>query len=250
MSCSTAMLQRVRGLFKDTNAEDVTLIAVSKFQPISCIVEAFEVCNLHDFGENYVQDLSEKSKALPSNVAAHIRWHFIGELQSNKIKHLLKVKNLWSIHSVASLKTARILNASWGELRGTLMPQRTHDKMKIFIQVSTSSKKGRPGLTSYPALVELAKFVTQDCEFLELLGLMCVAAHPDDPANRQTPREQFDLVRIWARKLEEALNIHPGSLKLSMGMTADYKEAILAGSNFIRIGSAIFGSRSINNPNV
>ena len=210
------------------------------------------------FGENYVQELLEKSKILPGTV----RWHFIGGLQSNKALQLARdVHGLWAVESVDTIKKATLLNE--GKSQGRAKSNNDHQRLRVFIQVNTSGEESKSGvvprlpepmpeylavhdreaLKEYP-LLALAAHIQGSCPTLHLQGLMTIGALARSQATTpETENEDFIALREARDRLETLLSLEQGSLELSMGMSNDYKAAIRQGSNEVRVGSTIFGER-------
>jgi uncharacterized pyridoxal phosphate-containing UPF0001 family protein len=138
-------------------------VAVSKTKPIAAVEDVYGAGHRH-FGENYVQELVEKAPRLPSD----IRWHFIGQLQSNKAKVLVSsVPNLWAVESVDSIKLAGLLNKA-AEAAGRSEP------LRVFVQVNTSAEAQKGGVAPGEETVALARYVVQSCPSLRLVGLMTI----------------------------------------------------------------------------
>ena len=197
----------------------VTLVAVSKLKPASDIEALYKLGQL-DFGENYVQELVEKQAVLPSN----INWHFIGHLQSNKVKYIAPFVHL--IHGVDSLKLLQEIN------KQALKNNRVID---CLLQVHIAKEETKFGMDA-PELsdaLEAAKHLPN----VNIKGLMGMASFSDDQ----------DVVASEFNYLHELFTTHHFNLQptavLSMGMSADYALAIRSGSNMIRIGSLLFGAR-------
>lgn len=174
------------------------------------------------FGENYVQEILEKASQLPSD----IRWHFIGHLQSNKARDIVKrVPNLWMVESLDSEKCANNLNKACMEFR-------PDNRLKVLVQVNTSLEDAKSGLEE-DEVGSLVEHITMNCAGLEFVGLMTIGKLGDP-----NPRPYF-------QKLRELRNSLPGiaTAELSMGMSSDFVEAIEMGSTNVRVGSTIFGSR-------
>ena len=182
-------------------------------------MEAYEA-GQRDFGENYVDELIEKAPHMPKDV----RWHFIGHLQSNKVAKLLSLP-IWSIHSVDSEKLAKKLDAACVGRQNPL---------RIFLQASTSDEETKSGLDP-EELIALAQTVKDSCPRLLLQGLMTIGKEGDI--------EAFKALANLRDQVEAKLGLAKGSLELSMGMSADFEQAIAHGSNCVRVGSSIFGSR-------
>ena len=200
--------------------DDITLVAVSKNNNISSISEAYSA-GILNFGENKAQELRDKSKLVKENVI----WHFIGHLQTNKVKYIIDTAEY--IHSVDSVKLTEEINK-----RATGI-----DKIqKILIEINTSGENSKYGIKN---LDEVNK-ITDHCSELsniELVGLMTMAPFTE---NENIIRESF----IRLREYKEELNKQGLQLtELSMGMTNDYQIAIEEGATMLRIGTAIFGKR-------
>lgn len=224
----------------------VTLIAVSKTRPPDAIAAAFDAGQV-DFGENYVQELVGKAGACPPGV----RWHYIGALQSNKAKVLVgQVPGLACVQSVDRVKTARALNtavvnrnekaAAGGSGNGDNSAP-CDDTLDVMVQVNTSGEDSKSGCAPDEA-VAVARYVTDECAFLRLVGLMTIGA-PDTQSERPPA---FDVLLRVRGQVEEALGLggDGGShLGLSMGMSGDFEAAVRCGATTVRVGSAIFGAR-------
>ena len=197
----------------------VTLVAVTKLKPASDIEALYKLGQL-DFGENYVQELVEKKAVLPSN----INWHFIGHLQSNKVKYIAPFVHL--IHGVDSLKLLQEIN------KQALKNNRVID---CLLQVHIAKEETKFGMDA-PELsdaLEAAKHLPN----VNIRGLMGMASFSDDQ----------DVVASEFNYLHELFTTHHFNLQptavLSMGMSADYALAIKSGSTMVRIGSLLFGAR-------
>ncbi|XP_057376275.1 pyridoxal phosphate homeostasis protein-like [Daphnia carinata] len=210
------------------------LVAVSKTKPVIDVIEAYHAGQRH-FGENYIQELAEKSadpKILEK--CPEICWHFIGHLQRNKVNKLISVQNLYMIETVDSLKLANALNTSWTKLEKT-------EKLKIMVQVNTSGEENKSGVPPREAS-NLTKQIMDDCQGLEVCGLMTIGAYDYDVTLGPNP-DFLKLVKCH-KEICHTLDIQPESLELSMGMSSDYEHAIELGSTNVRIGSTIFGPRA------
>jgi len=205
--------------------ESVTLIAVSKTQPVSAILEAYS-CGVRDFGENKVQELSAKIPQLPKD----IHWHLIGHLQTNKVKYI--IDRVYLIHSVDSLKLAKVIDEQAAKCSRTV---------NILIQVNISHEESKFGIdrNNLEALLrEIAQLV-----HVRVCGLMTVAPYCEDSEQvRPVFRDLKNLsIDIDALKID---NIHMDIL--SMGMSGDFSVAVQEGSTMVRIGTSIFGERNYN----
>ncbi|MCO4754045.1 MAG: YggS family pyridoxal phosphate-dependent enzyme [Bacteriovoracaceae bacterium] len=203
------------------------LLTVSKTWPASDAMIAYNA-GQRDFGENKVQDLLEKSLEL-EELCPDIKWHFIGKLQSNKINQLLKTPNLISIHSIDSIK-----------LLNKLLSKKVDKKVGLFLQYNTSNEEQKSGFTDYDELVKACE-LTQQSECFYLQGLMTMGSISGEDFH-QAAKECFSKLNGLKQSLEKELKI--GTLELSMGMSQDFEIALEEGTDWVRVGSAIFGSRS------
>lgn len=216
-----ANLTRVRGHLANISSSPARLVAVSKLKPVADIRSAYEAGQRH-FGENYVSEVVEKCTQLPGD----IRWHMIGHLQSNKVNRLISAcPNLYMIETIDSMKLADKVNMA-------MKNNRPSDRLNVLVEVKTSAEDTKAGLAAeeVPSLVE---HIMDKCPHLCFSGLMTIA----DPSN---PGECFKKLYDLKQSLEtKGVTVEI----LSMGMSGDYEEAIRSGSNQVRIGSSIFGSR-------
>ena len=203
---------------------DITLIAVSKRKPVSMISEAL-AAGQKDFGENYLQEAQEKITALPS---AAIRWHFIGKLQSNKARHV--VRDFQLIHTVDRPKLARIINKEAKKL---------DKQQEILVQVNVGRELQKGGVLP-EGLEELLR-VLQGMSNITVRGLMTMPPATTEP---QQARPSFASLRQLGEKYQQQGLITPAKpLILSMGMSNDFEAAISEGATMVRVGTAIFGRR-------
>lgn len=221
-------------------ARNVRLVAVSKLKPIQDILALHNppASQLH-FGENYLQELLDKSKLCPPT----IRWHFIGGLQSNKCVTLARdVRGLWAVESVDSEKKANLLNKGYGERQRSQEDAGTsEEKLRIFVQVNTSGEENKSGVEPSDA-VSLCRFVIEKCPNLKLQGLMTIGAIARSKATTpENENEDFICLRDTRDNVVKELGLD--SLELSMGMSEDFEGAIALGSDQVRVGSTIFGTR-------
>lgn len=204
------------------NPEQVRLVAVSKTRPADDILACLEA-GQQIFGENYVQELAAKA----AEIGRRLEWHFIGHLQSNKVKNIAGLVTL--IHSVDRLSLAEEISRQWGKLGKTC---------NILLQVNISGEKSKSGTTEEGA-IKLARDVSE-LPNITVKGLMTMPPFFDDP---EGARPYFaELRRLSLRIASEKIpNIE--MLELSMGMSGDFKVAIQEGATLVRVGTAIFGSR-------
>ncbi|KAF2133383.1 hypothetical protein P153DRAFT_332094 [Dothidotthia symphoricarpi CBS 119687] len=223
--------------------KQVRLIAVSKLKPATDILSLHQTPSpLHThFGENYVQELLEKSKLLPRS----IRWHMIGGLQSNKCKQLAEqIPNLWCVSSVDSEKKANELEKGRKALHEKEDSEvKDNDKLKIMVQVNTSGEESKSGVEPADTL-KLCRHVVEKCPHLELVGLMTIGAIARSRATTpENENEDFVALRETRDRVAKELGWEADRLELSMGMSADFEGAIKMGSDEVRVGSEIFGER-------
>ncbi len=201
------------------NPNEIKLIAVSKMMPVEDIKIAYEI-GMRDFGENYAQELRDKSKEI---TFPDLRWHFIGRLQTNKIKYIVPVTYL--IHSVYRLEEIEEIDKQ---------AKKIGKVQNVLIEVNVSGEETKGGLSEN----EVYDFVKKCVEFknVKVVGLMTMAPfiepHLTEP--------YFEKIRILRGSLIQEF---PDIQELSMGMTNDFEYAIKQGSTMLRIGTAIFGER-------
>lgn len=209
------------------------LIAVSKTKPVEIIEKAYSIGQRH-FGENYVQELINKSKYFKEKGGFEdIRWHFIGHLQKNKVNNLCSVSNLEMVETVESSKIADALNRSWCHVAS--------NRLKIMIQINTSLEESKKGCCSMDHCCELVEHIQTNCPNLQLVGLMTVGAPGHQYEKGSNP--DFEHLCSCRKKVCDTFGWKVEDIELSMGMSADFVEAILAGSTNVRVGSTIFGKR-------
>ncbi|MBI5373673.1 MAG: YggS family pyridoxal phosphate-dependent enzyme [Sphingobacteriales bacterium] len=213
----------------ELEAKAVTLVAVSKTKPAADILELYEL-GQRDFGENYVQELVEKAEQLPKD----IRWHFIGHLQSNKVKFIAPFVHL--VHGVDSWKLLLEINKQGGK----------HERViDCLLQVYIAREETKFGLDEE----ELSRLLKQVPEYsqqnplnhVRIRGLMGMASFSTD---MQLVREEFrNLKRMFDKQAGASAPVAQFDT-LSMGMSSDYRVAVEEGSTLVRIGSLLFGERT------
>lgn len=206
--------------------EDIQCIAVSKTFTPDNILDAYRA-GIKDFGENYVQELTEKRKILQEK---DLRWHFIGHLQSNKVKYIAEWITM--IHSVDSVGLAAEIDKR-GRNAGRIID--------VLVEVNTSREATKFGVEPEKA-IELLRSVSE-YSHIRLKGLMTIGPFSDD---HEASRRSFRQLRSLFQEANNAGFLKEPMTTLSMGMTHDFEIAIEEGSTLLRIGTAIFGSRSSN----
>ncbi|KAG5504489.1 hypothetical protein JKF63_04941 [Porcisia hertigi] len=212
---------------RESGGRRVTLVAVSKTKSPVCLLNLYNL-GQRVFGENYVQELSEKAKQLPEDIV----WHFIGHLQSNKVKELLEdVPNLRVIQTIDSERLATKVNEGCKRYRNGR-------PLEVYVQVNTSGEESKSGTGPGEEVVALAKYIVDACPLLQLKGLMTIGM----PDYTSRP-ENFECLMKCREDVARAVQLSPEDLELSMGMSGDYVNAIHMGSTTVRVGSSIFGPR-------
>lgn len=213
--------------------KNVTLVAVSKTKSVAEILELYNL-GQKDFGENYVQELAEKYHQLPKD----IHWHFIGHLQSNKVKLIAPFVHL--IHSVDSEKLLKEINKE---------AKKNERIIDCLLQVHIAKEETKFGLDENELeqiiqALNLANNTSEEKSIknISIKGLMGMASFTDD---EKIVRHEFHSMKSLFDKFSAALSFQPSAFSiLSMGMSADYKMAVEEGSNMVRIGSLLFGERN------
>lgn len=226
MSSDMASIAENIELLRKQLPPQVLLIAVSKTKPASDIQEAYNA-GQRVFGENYVQELTEKQPLLPSD----IEWHFIGHLQSNKVKYIAPFVHC--IHGVDSFKLLKEIS------KQAVKNNRT---IQCLLQVHIAQEESKFGFSPTELVEQGSLFHAIDYPGIEICGLMGMASFTHDE----------HLIRREFRTLKSTFDaLHSGPFRslshfrqISMGMSSDWKIAIEEGSTMIRVGSAIFGSRN------
>ena len=202
------------------SAQSVRVIAVSKLQSTKIIQEAYDSV-VRDFGENYAQELHQKVGSCPADIV----WHFIGPIQTNKLKLIAEAAD-W-VHSIDRMKVASKLNQAC---------EHFNKKMSVLIQVNIDNEPTKSGVKTEDVLT-FAKEINSHCSNLELRGLMFM---PDINASNKDKLKTYTNIQSLQSSLKEIL---PNCTELSLGTSGDYEEAIVAGSSMVRIGETLLGPR-------
>ena len=196
----------------------VTLVAVSKTKPNDMVLEAYDA-GQRDFGENYVQELVDKEEALPKD----IHWHFIGHLQSNKVKYITPF--VYLIHGVDSFSLLKEINKQ---------AQKNNRIIDCLLQIHIAQEETKFGLYFEEASDILKSVEFNELKNISIKGFMAMASNTENEAKI---REEFKSLKVFS-------NEYPNLKTLSFGMSGDYQLAIEEGSTMIRVGSSIFGERN------
>ncbi len=203
------------------NPSEIRLIAVSKTQTIEAIAEALKA-GIKELGENKAQELRSKSELITGD----FRWHFIGHLQTNKVKYIINAAEY--IHALDSIKLAEEINRK---------AEQINKKQNVFLEIKTSAEETKFGLENEDEIFRISEFC-MNSQNLNLVGLMTMATFTED----------WKIIRncfIKLRELKDKINKRGyGLTELSMGMTNDYDLAIEEGATMLRIGTAIFGEKN------
>lgn len=221
-----AIVENIQFIEKEIEGKGVTLVAVSKTKPVEMLMEAYNA-GFKRFGENYVQELVDKYEQMPKD----IEWHFIGHLQSNKVKYIAPFVSL--IHSVDSFKLLQEINKQAAK----------HNRViDCLLQIYIAEEDTKSGMTEEECLEILQAETLEKLPNVRIVGLMGMTTLTEDEAQI---RKEFKKLKDFyesliinpQRRPNSSLNI------LSMGMSGDYSIAIEEGSSMIRVGSKIFGGR-------
>jgi pyridoxal phosphate enzyme (YggS family) len=214
-------------ILKELKSFNAQLVAVSKTKPKELIKEVYNTGH-KVFGENYVQELSEKQEQLPND----IQWHFIGHLQSNKVKYIAPYVSL--IHGIDNFKLLKEINNQ---------AAKNNRIINCLLQIHIAQEETKFGL-SYEECSELLK--SDSFKLLNnicITGFMGMATNTDDNAQIRKEFKSLSAFFIEQKKKQQLQTTNFKPQTLSMGMTSDYKIALEEGSTMVRIGSAIFGER-------
>ncbi len=221
-----------QSLITELKSRHVKLVAVSKTKPAEDILALYE-SGQRDFAENYVQELVEKQKQLPDD----IRWHFIGHLQSNKVKQIASFVHL--IQSVDSLKLLKEINKQ-AEKNGRVID--------CLLQIHIAQEETKFGLDEQEFDELMSQYANLLMKNVRIIGMMGMASFTDD---MDKVRNEFKYLQSFFNKLNQPLSENDKLPTtnyqlptLSMGMSSDYKIAIEEGSTMVRIGSLVFGERT------
>jgi pyridoxal phosphate enzyme (YggS family) len=209
----------------DELADKATLVAVSKTKPAEDILELYQLGQRH-FAENYVQELVDKQSRLPTG----IHWHFIGHLQSNKVKQV--VPFVYLIQGVDSLKLLQEINKQAGKLNRV---------MNVLLQVHIAKEETKFGFDEKELAAVLDEKLLEPLKNICIKGLMGMASFTADTGILQN---EFSQLKSLFDKYAQSSIPHSQFQYLSMGMSSDYTIAIDKGSNMVRIGSLLFGTRA------
>ncbi|SHF89404.1 hypothetical protein SAMN05444483_103136 [Salegentibacter echinorum] len=207
--------------FKNEIPEDVTLVAISKTKPVEDLLEAYDTPIRH-FGENKIQEMTEKYKQLPND----IKWHMVGHVQRNKVKYMAPFVHL--VHAVDSLKLLKEINKQ---------AKKCSRSIDCLLQIKIAEEDSKYGISAEEAEEILNSDKFKEFENVKVKGLMGMATFTDD---KEQVKKEFQHLKSVFDDFKEK---YSEMSILSMGMSGDYKIALECGSNMLRIGSSLFGAR-------
>ena len=210
---------------KQTLKNNVKLVAVSKYQPMELLVEAYEA-GQRVFGESHALEVRDKAEALPKD----IEWHFIGHLQTNKVKYIAPF--ISCIESVDSLKLMQEIN------KQALKNDRVID---CLLQFHVAQEETKSGFSLEECEQVLSSEEFSDLKNIRIIGVMGMATYTED--EKQIRKEFKSLISIFAYLKMAYFSANVEFKEISMGMTDDYQIAMTEGSTIVRVGSGIFGER-------
>lgn len=224
--------KNIVGISSLNKKNEINIVAVTKYSPIEDIEISHSLGHIA-FGENRVLDLQEKSDHFIANGIEDIEWHFIGNLQSNKVNRLLKIPGLTYIHSIDSLSLLETVLKKEEQFRG--------EKLGIFLQINTSGEEEKSGFKSYDSLAGAVNLFLEatDSKFY-LCGLMTMGRIRTTDQQKDA-QHCFSKLKQMKSQLEDDFGLK--DLKLSMGMSSDYQIAIEEGADFIRVGSTLYSQK-------
>ncbi|HUH45609.1 MAG TPA: YggS family pyridoxal phosphate-dependent enzyme [Arenibacter sp.] len=207
---------------KESIPQNVTLVAVTKTKPVTDILEAYDA-GQRDFGENKIQEMTQKWESLPKD----IKWHMIGHIQRNKVKHMAPFVSL--VHGVDTLRLLKEINKQARNNERTI---------SCLLQVHIAEEDTKFGFNEIELMDLISSGQLDALAHVKIIGLMGMATFTD---NKQQIEKEFKHLKGI---LERVKLSYPKMTELSMGMSGDYAIAIAEGSTMIRLGSSIFGTRN------
>lgn len=204
---------------------EVTLISVSKTKPVEMLQEIYN-CGSRDFGENKVQELTDKIPVLPQDIC----WHMIGHLQRNKVKYI--VGKVALIHSVDSVRLANEISKE---------AQKKQVDVNILMEVNMAEEESKFGLKKEQVIATVKEIAALDR--IHICGLMTIAPFVENPEDN---RQYFRAIKQLSVDIKQENIDNVNMDVLSMGMTGDYEVAIEEGATMVRVGTGIFGERNYN----
>jgi len=203
----------------------VTLVAVSKFHPVATVMDAYNAGH-RIFGESHVQELTAKQQAMPHDV----EWHFIGTLQTNKVKYIAPFISL--IHSVDSVRLLQEIDRQAARCGRTI---------RVLLEIHIAAEESKHGFTPDECRAALREGLAAKYPHVSIVGLMGMATFTNDS---EQVRREFESLRALFDEIQNNCPPSDSFNELSIGMSDDYAIAIECGSTMVRIGTAIFGLRS------
>ncbi|WKN33651.1 YggS family pyridoxal phosphate-dependent enzyme [Porifericola rhodea] len=222
-----SIAENIKSIQADIAPYRCQLVAVSKTKPKELLMEAYET-GIRDFGENKVQEMTDKYEALPKD----IRWHMIGHLQRNKVKYIVPFVHL--IHAVDSVRLLKEIEKQAAKV---------DRKVNCLLQMHIAEEESKFGLSEEELMDILHGDMLAGAQHVNIIGLMGMATFTEN--DQQVRREFKSLKKIFDKvKSDTSLPSHVKMEELSMGMSGDYQLALEEGSTMLRVGTTIFGKRN------
>lgn len=220
----TSISEHLRQI-KDELPESVSLVAVSKFHPVEALRQAYDA-GQRIFGESRAQEISQKFPLMPDDV----QWHFIGHLQTNKVRMLVREVSL--IHSVDSLKLLEVINSEGAKVNKVI---------NVLLQLHVAQEDTKFGFSCSDCIHLVESGAISSLHFIRVCGVMGMATNTDDEV--EIRKELRAIRKVFDTLKASSFADNPYFTEVSMGMSHDYKLAIEEGSTMVRIGTSIFGER-------
>ena len=217
--------EKYEEIINELKSQAISLVAVSKTKPVEDIQELYDLGH-RDFGENYVQEMADKEALLPKD----IRWHFIGHLQSNKVKYIAPF--VYLIHGVDSFNLLKEINKQ---------ASKNNRVIDVLLQIHIAQEETKFGLDEEELNLLIKEYEDLQMKNVRICGLMGMASFTDD---MDKVRKEFQCLKKLFNKHAPLQTAQCKLQTLSLGMSSDYKIAIEEGSNMVRIGSLLFGERN------
>ncbi len=220
----TSIAEHLRQIHEEL-PEGVKLVAVSKFHPIEALKQAYDA-GQRIFGESRAQEISQKCHQMPEDV----QWHFIGHLQTNKVRMLVREVSL--IHSVDSLKLLEVINSEGAKINKVV---------NVLLQLYVAKETTKFGFSCSDCIDLVESGAIRKLPFINVCGVMGMATNTEDGS--EIRKELKEIRCVYDVLKEKCFKDNPDFKEVSMGMSHDYKIAIEEGSTMVRIGTSIFGER-------
>lgn len=219
---------------RDSLPEDVRLVAVSKFHPLTALLDAYDA-GQRIFGESRVQELQQKQPLMPSDV----EWHFIGHLQVNKVKYIAPYISL--IHAVDSFRLLKEIDRQAERFEADRLSRGLSPEIPVLLQLHIAQEETKFGFSPVECKAFLDSSEWRSLRHVSIAGIMCMASNTDDES--QISREFASAQEFFLMARDRYFSDRPEFCQCSWGMSDDYQIAVEHGANLVRVGSYIFGQR-------